>query len=140
MDKQLQLQKRREYYNLNKDKINQYRRQFRKDNNELVNQKQRDYRKTEIGRRSYRIDKWLSRGIIADDIMKVYEIYKNATHCDYCNTEFENEFYRCLDHSHHITDAPNIRAILCRSCNVKDVLKDIDINTIQTSFSNTTSD
>lgn len=140
MDKELQLQKRREYYQQNKDKINEQRRQYRIDNNELVNERQRAYRKTEMGRRGYRIDKWLCRGVIADDIYKVYEIYKNATNCDYCNCKFENGFYRCLDHSHQITDRPNVRAILCRSCNVKDVYKNIDINTIQTSFSKTTSD
>ena len=47
--------------------------------------------------------------------------------CDFCQTEFKNSTDRCLDHDHDILDSYNIRGILCRSCNIKDVLKDYPI-------------
>ena len=70
-----------------------------------------------------KISCWKNRGIITDDFDNIHSIYMNTTNCDYCKKEFMNSLDRCLDHDHSIKDNNNIRGILCRSCNVKDVLK-----------------
>ncbi len=73
------------------------------------------------------IARWKWRGIIWDDYDIIYDLYINATNCDYCSKEFKNSLDKCCDHDHDITDANNIRGFLCRVCNIKDVLKGYDI-------------
>ena len=70
-----------------------------------------------------KIARWKRSGMITDDWENVYSISMNTTNCDYCKKEFMNSLDRCLDHDHSIKDNNNIRGILCRPCNVKDVLK-----------------
>ncbi len=70
-----------------------------------------------------KISGWKLRGIICDDYDNVYSVYMDTNNCDYCKKEFKDSLDRCLDHDHDITDANNIRGILCRVCNIKDVLK-----------------
>tara|TARA_R110002167_G_scaffold18294_3_gene68783 strand:- start:2866 stop:3327 length:462 start_codon:yes stop_codon:yes gene_type:complete len=78
------------------------------------------------------IARWKFRGIIWDDYDIIYDLYINATICDYCSKEFKNSLDRCCDHNHAITDANNIRGFLCQVCNVKDVLKGCDIMELST--------
>ena len=54
-----------------------------------------------------------------DDWDSLYEIYIHTWNCEYCKKEFKNTLDRCLDHNH--TNG-QIRAILCRECNVNDIL------------------
>ncbi len=70
-----------------------------------------------------KISGWKLRGIICDDWENVYSVYMDTNNCDYCNKKFKDSLDRSLDHDHDITDANNIRGILCRVCNTKDVLK-----------------
>mgnify|MGYP003658672954 FL=1 len=66
---------------------------------------------------------WKYHGIISDDWNKTYERVMNCEKCEYCNTTFKNSKNRQLDHNHSILDKHNIRGVLCKNCNIKDVLK-----------------
>ena len=69
--------------------------------------------------KSRTLSHWRTRGVIGD-LDALYEIYLDATICEYCKEPFKDTFDRCLDHC-HTTGAP--RAILCRGCNIKDPYK-----------------
>ena len=81
------------------------------------------YKESDKYKKQSKIARWKHLGIITDDFDNIHSIYMNTTNCDYCKKEFMNSLDRCLDHDHSIKDNNNIRGILCRSCNVKDVLK-----------------
>ena len=70
---------------------------------------------------------WKKNIIICDDYNLIYRIYVDTNKCEFCQTEFKNSYDRCLDHNHSILDSYNIRGILCRQCNFKDVLKGFPI-------------
>ena len=80
------------------------------------------YQKTYNGRKSYRIFNWKNAGIIFDDFEWLYDFYINCRKCEYCEKDFINGKDRHLDHNHNITYDNNVRGILCRTCNTKDVL------------------
>ena len=58
--------------------------------------------------------------MICEDFDSLYEIYIHTHNCEYCENPFKNTQDRHLDHNH---ETGEIRAILCRSCNRRDVLK-----------------
>ena len=70
-------------------------------------------------KKSHTIGVWRNRGMIHDDFDSVYEIYIHTWICEWCLFEFEDSFDRHLDHNH---ENGEIRGILCRECNTKDVL------------------
>ena len=100
-----------------------YDREYRKKNKEKIRAVLKEYRKTDSGIKSRRITRWKSHGIIFDDFDWLYDLYISRHTCEHCDKEFENSFDRHLDHDHSITDDNNVRGILCRECNFKDVLK-----------------
>lgn len=116
-------QKTKEYYEKNKEKVNEKSKEWRENNKERCKELGKNWRKTKLGIKSGRICKWRNRGIICEDFDVMYEKYANCLECEYCKTQFKDDNDRCLDHDHSITDRPNVRGILCRSCNCKDVLK-----------------
>ena len=96
---------------------------YRDKNKEAIKIYNKDYRLKNI--KHLTIKTWKTyQGIIHDDWDNIYNIYMDTTKCDYCNKDFKNTLDRCLDHNHNITDSNNIRGILCRQCNLKDVLAD----------------
>ena len=86
-------------------------------------QKRKEYRQTPKGKKSNTISHWKYRGIITDDFDYWYELYIEQNHCCHCENEFIDSTDRNLDHNHNINDKENIRGILCRTCNVKDIYK-----------------
>ena len=105
----------------------EYMKEYRKKNIEKIKEYDREYHKiycrTDEGIKINKISKWRQRGIIFSDWDLLYDIYLSCDRCDYCHKEFKNNMDRCLDHDHSINDDNNVRGILCRGCNVKDVLK-----------------
>jgi len=83
--------------------------------------KKKIYQKTPKGTLSHRIRCWKHYGIISNDWKKTYNHYFNTHYCEFCDNKFKNSRDRHLDHDHNINDDINIRGVLCRSCNVKDV-------------------
>ena len=119
-------EKRKEYqkkYNQqlkinNPDKVEQYKQNGLENKREYM----RNYIKTEEGKKYKRIRTWKNSGIIHDDFDTVYDIYINTNVCDFCKvelTEGRGMNCRCLDHNH---ETGEIRGILCKNCNLKDVL------------------
>ena len=94
---------------------------------EKKNEYNRKYCESEKGRKIKTFINWRAYGIIFHDFELLYEIYLEATQCDFCKCELDTGLYKtkkCLDHDHEITDDENVRGILCWQCNVNDVLND----------------
>ncbi len=121
--------KRREYYEKNKDTLNEKRKdyfsKYREENKELISKRQLEYKKNNPEKllKTKRISSWKKWGIICENYDEMYEKYISTTSCEYCNKSFVSSKDRQLDHDHNITDKPNVRAILCISCNTRDVYK-----------------
>ena len=99
----------------NKEKIKAYDRQYRQDNKEARQELNNLYRKTPSGKKSIRITKWKSIGIIDEDLGAVYDYYILETNCMICNKKYKGSEDRCLDH-HHLEGY--IRYICCQYCNL----------------------
>jgi len=96
------------YYEANKMKICEYL---------------KAYYQTPAGKKSTTINNWKRSGLIdsdGDNYEKRYQSYLQSTHCAFCKIEYNDTFYRCLDHDH---DTKLFRAFLCNPCNICDVLK-----------------
>ena len=88
-------------------------------------EKQRAYNKTPAKKKSFRISKWKSRGIISDDYDALYDRFMTTTHCETCDVLLttggrNTRTTKCVDHDHSIKDRYNVRAILCLACNSND--------------------
>jgi len=106
------------YYKENKEKLKKKHKKYREENREKI----KEYQHTPQNKKSKTISHWKRQGIICD-YEHYYNIYLQQTKCYYCRKEFKNTRDRHLDHDHSITDYYNVRGILCRSCNLKDVYK-----------------
>ena len=118
-------EQKKEYYQKNKEKVKEKKKEYYQKNREEMKEKMEKYRQTPQGRKSYRIANWKHRGIIADDYDEWYEKYINCNECNFCHKEFTSTKNRHLDHHHGINDRENIRGILCRDCNFRDVFLDL---------------
>ena len=85
------------------------------------------YAQTPAGKKSMRIAKWKSRGIIVEgnDYDYFYDLFLSVTNCHLCKKELTTDRYtthstRCPHHDHNIKDRPNVIAICCNACNVND--------------------
>ena len=78
----------------------------------------RRWTKTPKGQKSERKKLWKKRGLNMDTFYYVYPIFLNATHCERCGVEFEDNKGRnqkCMDHC-HVTGM--FRNVVCRNCNL----------------------
>ena len=132
----------KKYYQANKQKINErnkiygeankerikeqkkeYDKKYGKDyyekNKEWRKERHREYYQTENGKKSVRISKWKSSGVISDDFDALYEKYINTNECELCNISIMCgkglTGKKHLDHC-HITG--KFRKILCGHCNI----------------------
>ena len=140
------------YYEKNKDKIAEYQRQYNQDNKERIAERKAEYNqqhrqdnreyykeygkvyreenkerialyhkehnKTPKGIKVQTLSNWRQRGVIGD-LEQLYILYINTDKCMHCEKGFADSVDRCLDHDH---ETGLYRAVLCRSCNTKDIL------------------
>ena len=103
----------------NKEKVKEYR----ETNKEKVKEYDKEYNKTENGKKSKTISSWINNLKIKfadrNEAEFYYETYINTNRCTWCDKMFENSIDRCMDHC-HTCGLP--RAIICRECNVRDVV------------------
>ena len=85
--------------------------------------------------KSHQKSSWKSYGIIFDEIGHTFEWwyvqYVYATHCSCCKIKFKNSLNRKIEHNHSITDAFNVRGVVCAMCNSR--TKDVKISRANTS-------
>jgi hypothetical protein len=128
------IKKKRGYYKKyeekNKEKRKEYAKKYREENKEKIKEAQLNYKKNNPDRllKTKRISMWKKYGIICENYDEMYEKYINTTCCDYCNKSFVSSQDRQLDHDHNITDAPNVRGVLCINCNTRDVYGKNEVN------------
>ncbi len=89
-----------------------------------------NYMKSEKGRKHHIIKNWKRIGIKCDNYDEMYKIYMECDECFYCGKSFKQyeegyNYDKHLDHDHEIYTRENVRGILCRICNLNDVLDDL---------------
>jgi len=119
-------EKRKEYREKNKEKINQRKREIYQRDKEKIIQQQKlrtsKYLKTDKGKKSSRIANWKNiLEIKCDNYDELYEKYIDTEYCELCNVKLTEDKIRksttrCLDHDHQ---TGLVRNIVCHSCNVK---------------------
>ena len=116
----------REYRRKNRERLTEYHKTYREEHKDKIveyekerSENKKEYYKTPNGIKSRKINKWKSRGVISNDFDTLYDLFINTDKCMYCEKVFVDSVDRCLDHDH---ETGLYRAVLCRSCNVKDIL------------------
>ncbi len=108
----------KQYYQNNKEKINQRKKQYRENNKEREKERQKEYGKTPNCKKSKTISDWKGSGLelygYTND--EVYDYYLEINHCEVCNKDLSTT-RKNMDHCH---TTGCFRFVLCQSCNVCD--------------------
>tara|TARA_R110002126_G_C10096803_1_gene465688 strand:- start:102 stop:488 length:387 start_codon:yes stop_codon:yes gene_type:complete len=108
-------------YNLkNKEKVRIRNKNWREKNREILKVKKRKYQQSPAGKKSNRISKWKSSGVIHNDFNELYEKYITTELCELCSCvltvdKINTSTTRCLDHCH---ETGQFRNVLCMNCNI----------------------
>lgn len=129
-------ERKRIYYQENKEKILNQRKLYRENNIEKIKEKDKQryqdniekilkqnklYRKTPEGIKSLTISRWKLAGLIYEDYESLYGHYLNANNCDECGIKFGKYGggvggdWKCMDHCH---ETGAFRNFLCCKCNL----------------------
>ena len=108
------------YYQENKEHITKVHLIYREKNEEKTKIYRKEYQKTPSCKKSKRIWKWKSRGVICDDFNELYEKYINTKNCELCEVVLTEDkttttTTKCLDHDH---ESNLFRNIVCWNCNL----------------------
>ena len=109
---------RKDYYEKNKGYYKEYMKEWRENNKDKTKEHQKKYLKDPINIKTQRILNWKGRGLICDDIDKLYDHYIKSTNCELCNVDFINDKglkQRCMDHDH---ETGLFRNVVCKLCNI----------------------
>ena len=126
----------KKYYEKNKEKVKEYEKEYREANKDKEHERHKKYREAnkdkeherhkkyrETNKKNIIINSWLNISKIKfadrNEAEFYYETYINTHRCTWCDKMFENSKERCMDHCHNC-GLP--RAIICRSCNNKDLV------------------
>ena len=112
------------YRGKNKQKTSEYNRAYRAKHTQKYKDYLAEYRHTDAGKRSARISKWKSRGLIHDNYHELYDAYLLNEFCDVCKIKYQGTNKRCLDHDH---ESGLFRQFLCLKCNIYDKWKQIKL-------------
>lgn len=112
----------KEYVEKNKEKIKGYRKEYREQNKEKL----KDYRQSPQHKKGIKIGDWKRQGILPPFSWdEFYNEYEKATNCEDCDVVMTVDRYntpttKCADHDHSITDgSPNFRGFVCLCCNLR---------------------
>jgi len=109
----------RQYYLDNLEKKKAFDKKYYQKNKEKIIENSKIYNKTLFGKKSNITSKWRQRGLITEDIDKLYEYYLSIVECENCGIELNQEgdynTRKCMDHSHTTGE---FRNVLCNLCNI----------------------